>query len=218
MFAGLEYFLELVDHKHRYGSSLRKYHNEWKKAETTENFFYWLDYGEGKEVDLPDRPRERLDFERVRYLSPDERKKYEVCIDKEGLFRWKKDDMAVTTSVDFKDSIDGIVPSDSDKPTWREVTTGIAAEPEPYDSDSSSISGLSSGSAEDGSKYANSELHDAKGLAKLNHLNVDTVMNHMLRKTTKKNTWIFVVSKFFRADMSMLLPRFTDHRKHENTF
>ena len=195
---GLEYFLEMVDHKHRYGSSLRKYHNEWKKAGTTENFFYWLDHGEGKDIDLPERPRERLDYERVRYLSPEDRKQYEVEIDKQGLFRWKKDNQPVTTSVDFKDSIEGIVPSTSTKPTWREVTTGGAPEPEPYDSDSSSISGLSTGSAEDSAKYTNTELHDAKGLAKLNHLSVDAVMNHMLRKTTKKNTWIFVVDTSFK--------------------
>ena len=58
---GLDYFLEMVDHKHRYGSNLRRYHHEWKQSDTHENFFYWLDYGEGKELDLPDRPRSRLD-------------------------------------------------------------------------------------------------------------------------------------------------------------
>lgn len=194
---GLEYFLELVDHHHRYGSTLRKYHAEWQKADTADNFFHWLDYGEGKDVDLPKRPRERLNYERIRYLSPEERKRYEVTIDKNGLFRWKKDDITVSTSVDFKDSIDGIVPATSNRPTWREVTTG-APEPEYGDSDSSSISGISTGSAEDAFKYTNTELHDAKGLAKLNHLSVDTVMNHLLRKTTKKNTWIFCVDTSFR--------------------
>lgn len=69
---GLEYFLEMVDQKHRYGSNLRRYHQEWKKGETKENFFYWLDYGEGKELDLEDRPRRRLDTELVRYLSREE--------------------------------------------------------------------------------------------------------------------------------------------------
>ena len=28
----LQYFLEMVDQKHRYGSNLRAYHEEWKKA------------------------------------------------------------------------------------------------------------------------------------------------------------------------------------------
>ena len=32
----LQYFLEMVDLKHRYGSNLRTYHEEWKKADTKE--------------------------------------------------------------------------------------------------------------------------------------------------------------------------------------
>ena len=195
---GLEYFLEMVDHKHRYGSSLRHYHTEWQKADTNENFFYWLDYGKGKHVDLEDRPRSRLDFERVRYLSPEERRRYLVKIDKQGRFCWVKNDTAITTSPDFKDSIDGIVPADDPTPTWREVNTGVAPEPEPEASDSSSISGLSTGSHEDASKYTNTQLHDAKGPAKLQHISADALMNHMLRKTTKKNTWIFVADTSFR--------------------
>ena len=62
----LQYFLEMIDVKHRYGkwtalpipvqirllifrtgSNLRKYHAEWKNSTTHENFFYWLDYGGG---------------------------------------------------------------------------------------------------------------------------------------------------------------------------
>jgi hypothetical protein len=39
---GLQYFLEMVDLKHRYGSNLRRYHEVWKKSDTHENFFYWL--------------------------------------------------------------------------------------------------------------------------------------------------------------------------------
>ena len=189
---GLEYFLEMIDQQHRYGSSLRKYHAEWKKSNTDENFFYWLDYGEGKDVDLEERPRSRLDTERIRYLSREERQKYLVRLDKDGYFRWAKNNELITTSPEFKDSIDGIVPVDDDTPTWREVTTGVAPEPSPPRSSSSSLSGMSTGSAEDSSKYANTEFHDAKGLAKLNHVNVDALMNHMSRKTTKKNTWIFV--------------------------
>ena len=49
----LPYFLEMVDLKHRYGSNLRAYHAEWKKADTHENFFYWLDQGEGRSVEIP---------------------------------------------------------------------------------------------------------------------------------------------------------------------
>ena len=194
---GLEYFLEMVDHKHRYGSNLRRYHAEWKKSDTNENFFYWLDYGEGKELDLEDRPRTRLDTERVRYLSREERQKYLTVIDDEGCFCWAKNGQPVTTSIDSRDSIEGIVPVEDETPTWREVTTGAKPEPMP-DSDSSSISGTSTGSVEDSSKYANTEFHDAKGLAKVNHVSVDALKNHMLRRTTKKNTWIFVADTSFR--------------------
>lgn len=195
---GLDYFLEMVDHKHRYGSNLRRYHAEWKQSDTTENFFYWLDYGEGKDLDLEDRPRSRLDSEFVRYLSKEDRLKYLVKIDKEGHFVYAKNGNPVTTSVDFRDSIDGIVPVEDETPTWREVTTGVAKEPSPPASDTSSISGLSTGSNEDASKYVNTELHEAKGLSKFSHMSADTLKNHMLRKTTKKNTWIFVADTSFR--------------------
>jgi hypothetical protein len=136
----------------------------------------------------------------VRYLSREERQKYLVHVDKSGNFRWDKNDELITTSVYFKDSINGIVPLDDATPTWREVTTGVAPEPSPPGSasETSSISGLSTGSQEDSSKYANTELHDAKGLAKLNHMSADALANHMLRKTTKKNTWIFVADTSFR--------------------
>ncbi|QIW96209.1 hypothetical protein AMS68_001727 [Peltaster fructicola] len=199
---GLEYYLEAVDHKHRYGSSLRKYHEVWKTSDTKENFFYWLDHGEGKDVDLEERPRTRLDRECVRYLSREERKKYLVHIDKQGRFYWEKNGQLISTTTDFKDSYDGIVSSDDKTPTWREVTTGEADPPKPdeddYSGDDDSISGMSTGSHEDKSKYTNNELHDAKGLAKLNHLSVNTITNNLMRKTTKKNTWIFVADTSFR--------------------
>jgi hypothetical protein len=197
---GIQYFLEMVDTKHRYGSNLRRYHKEWMQSDTKENFFYWLDHGSGKDLDLPDRPRKRLDTEQVRYLSREERKKYLVRIDSQGRFVWARTGKPITTSPYFRDSIDGIVHESADVPTWREVTTGEKPEPNQWPSDDSSSmsSTISTGSAEDGSKYVNEEFHDAKGLAKLNHVSVDILMNHLLRKTTKKNTWIFVVDTSFR--------------------
>ncbi|RMY84746.1 hypothetical protein D0861_06808 [Hortaea werneckii] len=201
---GLEYFLEMVDHNHRYGSNLRRYHQEWKNSETKENFFYWLDYGEGKELDLEDRPRSRLDTEFVRYLSREERQHYLVHINKEdGLFYWAKDGRPVSTSTEFKDSINGIVPADDSTPTWREVSTGQKPEPSPPSSSSSSSDDSSSlhstGSHPDPTEYPNTSLHTAKGLHKLHHLTTSTLMNHLLRTaTTKKNTWIFVADTSFR--------------------
>jgi hypothetical protein len=201
---GLDYFLEMVDHKHRYGSNLRRYHKEWKQSQTHENFFYWLDHGEGKNLDLPDRPRSRLDTELVRYLSREERQKYLVHIDEMGRFVFSKNGIPVTTAPGFKDSINGIVRHDDPTPTWREVTTGVKEQPAPpgdSDSDAASLSSMSSigtGKQEDNTKYTNNELHDARGLAKLNHINANSIMNHLLRKTTKKNTWIFVADTNMR--------------------
>ncbi|CAD0113166.1 unnamed protein product [Aureobasidium uvarum] len=188
---GIEYFLEMVDQKHRYGSSLRKYHKVWQESDTKENFFYWLDFGGGKDVDLPERPRTRLDEERVRYLSREERQKYLVKIDDEGMLCWAKNGERISTSPEWKDSMEGIVPiTDDTTPTWRN-TTGRQQLSE-SSSGSDSDSDVSVGSSEDASRYVNQELHDAKGLSKLKHLSTNTIMNNLLRKTTKKNTWIFV--------------------------
>lgn len=190
-----------MDHKHRYGSSLRKYHKVWQESGSKENFFYWLDYGEGKEVELEERPRDRLEWEQVRYMSREERVKYLVII-KDGKLCWAKNGEPITTSPDWKDSIDGIVPVDSKTPTWREVTQGIKDEDENEaendETDSDSVSGVSVGSHEDASKYVNQELHEAKGIKKLKHVSAGAIMNNLLRKTTKKNTWIFVTDTSFR--------------------
>lgn len=135
----------------------------------------------------------------MRYLSREDRLHYLVHVDDKGRFCWSKNDRPITTSLEFKDSIEGIVPIDDKTPTWREVTTGVAPEPSLHGSSSSgSLSSISTGSQEDSSKYVNTDLHDAKGLAKINHVNVETLKNNMLRKTTKKNTWIFVADTSFR--------------------
>lgn len=115
----LSYFLEMVDVKHRYGSNLRKYHAEWQRRTTQENFFYWLDFGEGKDVELPTCSRDRLSSMQVRYLSKEERKQYEVVVNAHGKLCWKKDGVRVdTTDGMWKDSIVGIVRADSDEPAW----------------------------------------------------------------------------------------------------
>jgi len=127
--------------------------------------------------------------------------KYLVKINNDGQLCWVKNGQPVTTSPDFKDSIDGIVPVERKTPTWREVTQGIKDEPggeEGGETDLDSVSGVSVGSDEDTSKYTNQELHDAKGLKKLKHVSADAIMNNMLRKSTKKNTWIFVADTSFR--------------------
>ena len=53
MMLDMRYFLEMVDQKHRYGANLLVYHEEWLRSKANQNFFYWLDFGEGKHIDLP---------------------------------------------------------------------------------------------------------------------------------------------------------------------
>lgn len=195
---GLEYFLEMVDHKHRYGSNLRRYHAVWKTSDTQENFFYWLDYGEGRTVDLQERPRRRLDTELVRYLSREERAKYLVRIDGEGLFRWVKNGELVTTSAEFRDSIDGIVPVDDPTPTWREVTTGQKPAP---------IYGCSSASsiASDSSSLISTSSPDSSNSAPSTNPNLDPTNTppQEQKKKKKKPTWIFVADTSFRLYISI---------------
>ena len=114
----ISYFLEMVDVKHRYGSNLRKYHAEWKKSDTKENFFYWLDQGEGKKVELENCSRERLENMQVRYLGRQERRMYEVVVDKDGKLCWRKDGLRVDTTDKWRDSVKGIVRVEDPAPAW----------------------------------------------------------------------------------------------------
>lgn len=58
----------------------------------------------------------------------------------------------------------------------------------------SSVSSTSSESSDDerAGRYVNKELEGEKGPKKVFHVSPAVILNHLLRKTTKKNTWIFV--------------------------
>lgn len=194
----LQYFLEMVDLKHRYGSNLRTYHEEWKKSDTKENFFYWLDYGEGRSVDTVACPRERLDRERVRYLSKEERLDYLVKIDHDGRLCWAKNGARIDTTVQYKDSIHGIVPDTDDTPAYRaaegEAATGLEAHSE---SSSDSDNDMDDTDAR-ADKYATPDFDKSKGVKKVKHVSAATIFNKLLRGSVKKNTWIFVADTSFR--------------------
>ncbi|KAL8918005.1 MAG: hypothetical protein Q9208_007603 [Pyrenodesmia sp. 3 TL-2023] len=133
----LAYFLEMVDLHHRYGSHLRKYHAEWKKQPTYENFFYWLDYGEGKHINLDNCSRERLDGMKVRYLGREERVNYAIEVDREGKLCWKRNGVRVSTTEEWRDSIKGLVRVEDEAPS---PSPGLG-----FYVSSSESSGLSSG-------------------------------------------------------------------------
>lgn len=195
---GLQYFLEMVDLKHRYGSNLRVYHEEWKRADTNENFFYWLDYGAGKDVDVAACPRERLDREQVRYLSREERQYYLVKIDGDGRLCWAKNGARIDTSVKYKDSIHGIVPSDDPTPEYAPVSENQTAllGDSSTESDASSRSSSSSASSVRSGRYRDASRSSGKKLS--HHLSGATILDKLLRKTVRKNTWIFVADTSFR--------------------
>jgi hypothetical protein len=190
----LQYFLELVDQKHRYGSNLRKYHNYWKTQDTNQSFFYWLDQGDGKKVDLPECSRERLDREQVRYLSREERLKYLVNIDKDGLLVWAKNGEKVWTKDElYKDSLEGIVPITSPVPAFKYNVPPEGAEAGSPSSDSEDESDEDEKESDEGARYVNEDFHRAKGPAKIKYVNSGVIFNHLIRNSMKKgHKWIFV--------------------------
>ncbi|XP_022883550.1 IQ domain-containing protein IQM3-like [Olea europaea var. sylvestris] len=69
-----------IDPEHRYGNNLHPYYKEWLKSSTNQDFLVWLNFGDGKEVDLEECPRSKLDQQCVKYLGPKEREYYEYVI------------------------------------------------------------------------------------------------------------------------------------------
>jgi hypothetical protein len=198
----LQYFLEMVDQKHRYGSNLRAYHEQWKKADTNENFFYWLDSGEGRRFEHPTVSRERLEKEQVRYLSREERLHYLVTVDNEGRLVWAKNGERINTNMEYKDSVNGIVPKDDNTPAYG-PNGQLLHDGQSKTFRSRSMSSMSSGSGSEhsdveGEHYVNNDLDKAKGVSKIKHVSAATILNHLLRSSVKPNSWIFVADTSFR--------------------
>ncbi|XP_048535224.1 IQ domain-containing protein IQM3-like [Triticum urartu] len=92
-----QHWIEAIDPRHRYGHNLHFYYDVWCQTLAGQPFFYWLDIGEGKDVDLPECPRARLKKQCIRYLGPQEREFYEYII-KEGKIIHKISGEALDTS------------------------------------------------------------------------------------------------------------------------
>ncbi|XVE61519.1 hypothetical protein DITRI_Ditri06bG0046800 [Diplodiscus trichospermus] len=69
-----------IDPRHRYGHNLHIYYEEWCKADAGQPFFYWLDVGNGKDIDLKECPRSKLRQQCITYLGPQEREHYEYIV------------------------------------------------------------------------------------------------------------------------------------------
>ncbi len=205
----LQYFLEMVDLKHRYGSNLRtsvearlaivrtnpsisgSYHDEWKRSNTTENFFYWLDFGEGKNVSVATCPRDQLERERVRYLSREERMNYLATVDEEGRLCWKRNGQRINTTTKWRDSIQGMVPVDDEAGLPGAVAAPAVVARASTSSQDASTSDTD-GVEERGDRYVNQDLRSVKGPRKVLHVSPATILNQLLRTSVRKNTWIFV--------------------------
>ncbi|KAJ9692389.1 hypothetical protein PVL29_011445 [Vitis rotundifolia] len=77
----ITHWLEAIDPHHRYGNNLNLYYDVWFSSGTSQPFFYWLDVGEGKEINIENCPRTVLQKQCIKYLAPKEREAYEVVID-----------------------------------------------------------------------------------------------------------------------------------------
>ncbi|KAJ7963203.1 IQ domain-containing protein [Quillaja saponaria] len=77
----LRHWLEAIDPRHRYGHNLHFYYDVWFNSLSYQPFFYWLDVGDGKEVNLEDCPRTELHKQCIQYLGPKEREAYEVTLE-----------------------------------------------------------------------------------------------------------------------------------------
>lgn len=93
----LQHWLEAIDPRHRYGHNLHLYYDVWFESESTQPFFYWLDVGDGKEVNLEKCPRYTLQQQCIKYLGLREREAYEVIIS-EGKLVYKQAKSPVHTS------------------------------------------------------------------------------------------------------------------------
>ncbi|CAA7258648.1 unnamed protein product [Cyclocybe aegerita] len=180
-----QHWLELIDSKHRYGSNLKWYHKKWQGENTTDNFFKWLDHGGGKDVSFDECPRERLEKERILYLSAEQRAYYSrFHFNDDGKLLWAKNNLPVdTTAGHWKDTGDGqgIVPQDMPSKPASATTNS-----EPFTSATLSDSKDQDNAA---THYAGQPT-EKHGLSRYwrRYFTLRGMMERLLRKTVKRNT------------------------------
>lgn len=93
----LQHWLEAIDPRHRYGHNLHFYYDAWSESRSSQPFFYWLDVGGGKELNLPSCPRVNMQRQFIKYLGPKEREAYEVIVE-DGKLAYKQTGMLLDTN------------------------------------------------------------------------------------------------------------------------
>lgn len=162
---------------------------------TQEDFFHWLDYGAGKDISLGICPRECLDKEQVRYLSREERMNYLVMVDEEGRLCWKRNGIRIDTTVQWRDSIHGVVPIEDEAPEFSSVAGESKVSPR-LDRSSSEASSNES-SLEDringnAAGSVNEDLKGARRFKKSKEVGPAMMFEHLLMGPAKKSKWIIV--------------------------
>ncbi|KAJ6425722.1 hypothetical protein OIU84_026323 [Salix udensis] len=99
----LQHWLEAIDPRHRYGHNLQFYFVNWLHCQSTQPFFYWLDIGSGKEVNLDTCPRSKLQQQCIKYLGPAERDDFEIALEN-GKFLYKQSGEVLHTAEGLKDA------------------------------------------------------------------------------------------------------------------
>ncbi|KAL1293196.1 hypothetical protein HN51_053829 [Arachis hypogaea] len=92
----LRHWLEAIDPRHRYGHNLHLYYDIWFHSQSSQPFFYWLDIGDGKEVNVEECPRSKLHKQCIKYLGPKEREAYEVTLNRGKLIYRKSQELVHT--------------------------------------------------------------------------------------------------------------------------
>ncbi|XP_018685579.2 IQ domain-containing protein IQM1-like [Musa acuminata AAA Group] len=92
----LQHWLEAIDPRHRYGHNLQYYYDVWFESESSQPFLFWLDVGDGREINLDKCPRSNLHDQCIRYLGPKEREAYEVIVD-DGRLVYRESGLPVST-------------------------------------------------------------------------------------------------------------------------
>jgi hypothetical protein len=108
-------------------------------------------------------------------------------------FDGQKNDKKIDTTIEFKDSEEGIVKAEEE--TAQAVSPGekasvanggdLGSDPDPDDSSASSIT-----SALSGTERADRYVDDKPGIKKVFLISPQAVMNRLLRETTRKNTYL----------------------------
>ncbi|XP_027351519.1 IQ domain-containing protein IQM3-like [Abrus precatorius] len=91
-----QHWIEAIDPRHRYGHNLQYYYKEWCKTDSGQPFFYWLDLGNGKNLDLEQCPRSKLQKQCIKYLGPQEREQNEYIVCEGKIFHKQNGDLLHT--------------------------------------------------------------------------------------------------------------------------